>query len=630
MLAHHRARAVPVGLLTSLAAIAVLVPAANAAQLSGRVLAGDRPVAASQVRLYAAAAASAARLGSATTNSRGGFKVSYTSPRRASVLYAVASGRGTPARRALRLMAVADPAAASPRRLTINELTTVAAVYSLSWFLHGVRLTGPAPGLQNAAATVPSLVRPATGRIGPAVANPPNGSATATLATLRTLAAIVGGCTRGTPRDCHALFRAATPPRGPSPTDTLEAVHDIALNPVNNVRRIFRLRKARAYRPMLGRAPSSWVLSLKHTDGDYDGPGRMGFDSDGNIWVTNNFQPPGTDAGLYTIALDPGGHPRNGGPIDDGAVSGGGIQGNWWGIAIDSLDRVWLSNFTGDDPNAWNSPGFKGGNAASLFTQSGRAISPNTGFTAGNLQAPQGIAVDQNDNVWIANHGGNTVTVYPKGDPLQARVISGGGLYKPFTIAIDAQGNAWVNNGALDQSTPGTLTKISPDGQPTGPFEVGGMRSPQGMAIDSAGNLWVASLVDSNVTWIGPNGQVKGQFRVPSIEGAWGVAIDGDDNVWVASFVGQKVTQLCGRLASNCPPGAKTGDPLSPSLPGFTNGGLQHITAVQVDQSGNVWAANNWAQIAPTIGGDGLVEFIGAAPPVKTPMSGPPQPPTGR
>jgi hypothetical protein len=607
----------------SLGAVAGLATAASAAQLSGSVLAGNRPVAASHVTLYASGARAAARLGSATTNARGRFKVSYRSPRRQAVVYAVASGGRTPARRALRLMAVADPANASPRRLTINELTTVASAYSLSRFLRGAKLTGPSPGLPNAAATVPSLVSPATGKVGAAVANPPNGTSTDTLASFRTLAAIVGGCTRGTAGDCRALFRAATPPRGPRPTDTLGAIHDIALNPVNHVRRIFRLPKARAYRPTLSKPPSSWVLTLKHTDGGYDGPGRMAFDSRGNIWVTNNFQPPGTDAGLYVISLDPAGRPRNG-----GAVSGGGIQGNWWGIAIDSLDRVWLSNFTGNDPNAWNSPDFKGGNAASLFTAGGRALSGDAGFTAGNLQAPQGIAVDENDNVWIANHGGNTVTVYPKGDPLKARVISGGGLYKPFTIAIDARGNAWVNNGALDANRPGSLTKISPDGQPTGPFEVSGMRSPQGMAIDSAGNLWVASLVDSNVTWLGPDGEVKDQFRAPSIEGAWGVAIDGDDNVWVASFVGEKVTQLCGRIASNCPPGAKTGDPLSPSLRGFTNGGLQHITAVQVDQSGNVWAANNWANIDPTVGGDGLVEFIGAAPPVKTPMTGPPRQPS--
>jgi sugar lactone lactonase YvrE len=623
LVARRRTRPVVLTLFAALVAIAGLAADAQAAQLSGRVVAGSRPVDAARVTLYASGASAAAQLASATTDSRGTFRLSYTSPRRGAVVYAIASGGRMPARRALRFMAVADPADGSPRRLTLNELTTVASVYSLSRFLHGVKLTGPSPGLPNAAATVPSLVRPATGKVGSALANSPNGTSTNALATFRTLAALLGGCTTGTPRDCRALFRAATPPRGSRPTDTLGAIHDIALNPVNHVRRIFRLPKSRAYRPTLSKPPSSWVLTLKHTDGGYDGPGRMAFDSHGNIWVTNNFQPPGTDAGLYVISLDPTGRPRNG-----GAVSGGGIQGNWWGIAVDRLDRVWLSNFTGDDTAAWNSPDFQGGNAAALFTKNARALSNKTGITAGNLHAPQGIAVDQNNNTWIANHGNNTVTVYPKGDPLKARVISGGGLYNPFTIAIDARGNAWVNNGSLAPSTPGSLTRIAPDGNPNGTFEPGRMRSPQGMAIDSAGNLWIASLVDSNVTWLAPNGKVKGRFRAPSIEGAWGVAIDGDDNVWVASFVGQKITLLCGRIASHCPPGAKTGDPLSPALHGFTNGGLQHITAVQVDQSGNVWAANNWAQISPTVGGDGLVEFIGAAPPVKTPMIGPPQQPS--
>ena len=625
MLAARHARISVPSLLVCVAALALAAAPANAAQVSGRVLAGDRPVAGSRVTLYASGAAATARLGSATTGARGRFTVSY-SPRRGAVVYAIARGTRTRARRALRLMAVADPASAAPRRLTINELTTVAAAYSLSRFLRGATLTGPSTGLRNAAATVPSLVRPATGRVGSAVANPPNGNATETLATFRTLAAIVGGCTTGSPRDCRGLFTAATPSGGRRPTNTLGAIHDIALSPAHNVRRIFRLRKARAYRPTLQVPPSSWVLSLKHTDAPYDGPGRMAFDSNGNIWVTNNFQPPGTDAGLYTIALDPTGRPRTGTPFDNGSLTAGGIQGNWWGIAIDSLDRVWLSNFTGNDPNEFYSPDFNGGNAASLFTADGATAYPD-GITAGELHAPQGIAVDQNDNVWIANHGSDTVTYYPKGDPSQARVISGRRLYNPFTIATDADGNAWVNNGSLDANVPGSVTKISPDGTPTGPFPVNAMRSPQGMAIDSAGDLWIASLVDSTVTWLGRDGTVKGQFRAPSIEGGWGVAIDGHDNVWVASFLGQKVTKLCGRNPARCPRGKDTGDPISPRLHGFTNGGLQHITAVQVDQSGNVWAANNWAKIAPTVGGDGLVEFIGAAAPVKTPLIGPPAAP---
>ena len=116
------------------------------------------------------------------------------------------------------------------------------------------------------------------------------------------------------------------------------------------------------------------------------------------------------------IALDPTGRPRTEAPFDRGTLSGGGILGNWWGIAVDLQDRVWLSNYTGDDPNEFYSPAFKGGVAASLFTADGTALSPATGITAGPLQAPQGIAVDQDGDVFIANHGNHTVVRYPGGD----------------------------------------------------------------------------------------------------------------------------------------------------------------------------------------------------------------------
>jgi hypothetical protein len=458
--------------------------AASAVQVSGRVLAAHRPVPGAQVTLYAAGTGAPATLGRARANAHGRFAIRYARAPRGAVLYAQASGGRTPARRALRLMAVADPST-TPRRLVLNELTTVAAAYSLAQFLDGGQVSGPAPGLPNAAATVPSLVRPATGTAGAAIATAPNGTQSDSLATFGTLADVLAGCTRGGAPACRALFRAATPAGGERPTNTLDAVHAIALNPASNVGAIYRLARAHAYRPALHAAPSSWVLTLKHTDGGYDGPGRMAFDSDGNIWVTNNFEPPGTEAGLGVISLDPTGRARNGSP-----VTGGGIRGNWWGIAVDRQDRVWLSNFTGADPAEFYSPDFKGGIATSLFAQ---------------------------------------------------------------------------------------------------------------------------------------DGTVKGQFRARSIEGPWGVAVDGDDNVWVASFLGQKVTKLCGRTVANCPAGSKTGDPISPPLHGFTNGGLQHVTAVQIDASGNAWVANNWAQISPIVGGDGLVEFIGAAAPVATPMIGPPR-----
>jgi len=50
---------------------------------------------------------------------------------------------------------------------------------------------------------------------------------------------------------------------------------------------------------------------------------------------------------------------------------------------------------------------------------------------------------------------------------------------------------------------------------------------------------------------------------------------------------------------------------------------------VVIDSSGNVWVPNNWENIPipANPGGDGLVVFVGLAPPVKTPLNGPPQQP---
>src|SRR5208282_3286125 len=42
-------------------------------------------------------------------------------------------------------------------------------------------------------------------------------------------------------------------------------------------------------------------------------------------------------------------------------------------------------------------------------------------------------------------------------------------------------------------------------------------------------------------------------------------------NVWVANSTGRSVTELCGARPENCPPGKKTGDPISP--PGGYIGG---------------------------------------------------------
>ena len=119
--------------------------------------------------------------------------------------------------------------------------------------------------------------------------------------------------------------------------------------------------------------------------------------------------------------------------------------------------------------------------------------------------------------------------------------------------------------------------------------------------------------------------------------GSWAVTIDGNDQVWSSNFAGASITHLCGVRTETCPPGMKTGDPISPPG-GYVGGGMQPLTDIAIDPAGNVWVADNWQRpdscFAPyaneaystLCGGNGLTVFYGLAKPVRAPQIGPARP----
>lgn len=106
-------------------------------------------------------------------------------------------------------------------------------------------------------------------------------------------------------------------------------------------------------------------------------------------------------------------------------------------------------------------------------------------------------------------------------------------------------------------------------------------------------------------------------------------------HIFVDNFVGQSISELCGVRTQTCPPGMKTGDPISPPG-GFVGGGMLQLTDIAIDPAGNVWVADNWRDydnhcfvkpaeaISTQCGGNGLTVFYGMAKPVRTPQIGPP------
>ncbi|MDW5595303.1 hypothetical protein VSS74_13220 [Conexibacter stalactiti] len=627
------------------AAVAFLTCAAgaHAATLTGQVEAAGRPVAQATVRLFAAGAGSASALGTDRSAGDGSFSIDYEAPADDAQLYVVATG-GNRAGRALgaqvRLLAIVGPAEGAPTTTVVEERGTVAGAYALARFIDGTRISGPAPGLANAFTTAANLFEARTGKVSFVLSNSPSGLATEALPTFNTLANALASCTTGTRRSCRRLFAAAQPRGGARPADTLAAVVAIARNPSQHRAELFalahgsarragaagerargdgaggRTRRADApvYQPALTRPPNSWILALVYTGGGMNAPGRVAFDAAGNAWAGNNFARPGTTAGLGLTALTPSGQPILGSPY-----FGGGIRGPGWGTAVGADGRVWNANFAGD--------------SISVNAPDGTPLSPSGGYTAGSPTKPQGVAVGQNGDVWIASFGDDSVIRYPGGnpDPATAQKITRGGIENPFGIQVDARGHVWVSNGAESRS--GSVTELLPDGTPVRPRPIrgGGLLSPQGVALDSAGNVWVGNLLSRSVTRLLPNGRIAPESPIRgSIEGGWGVAVDGADHVWVAGFFGGNVSELCGVRRRTCPPGLRVGQPISPPRAGYDSAAFEHITAVQIDPSGNVWLANNWTTGSPLsepVGGNGLVQLVGAATPVRTPLIGLPRQP---
>jgi hypothetical protein len=100
-----------------------------------------------------------------------------------------------------------------PSTVVVNEMTTVASVWTHAQFLDGAAIKGHALGLKIAAGKVPSFVDLQTGGWGATIQDPLNSGQTPTMANFATLADLLSGCATRVKADaCSKLFAASTPP----------------------------------------------------------------------------------------------------------------------------------------------------------------------------------------------------------------------------------------------------------------------------------------------------------------------------------------------------------------------------------------------------------------------------------
>jgi hypothetical protein len=661
-------------------------PSYAAGSIDGRVFGAGAPIAKSTVTLWAATSDSPKQVAQTQTGDDGTFTMSFDGG--SGILYLVAAG-GEPAAAKIAgnnpaIVLVAVLGAQPPPHVVVNELTTVASVWTMNQFISGTAIQGYPLGLHIAAGNVPNFVDIRTGGWGGAIQDSLNGPQTPTMANFATLADSLSGCISRVSMDaCPTLFSAATPPVSSAPSNTLAAAESIARYPWYKPQRVFALLdrfypipqgknlRPVPFMPYLSWQPSAWVLPLRFDGGGYRAGGKAMFDSQGNLWVPDNFSIgwQGQDSLWegHATKFAPNGEPLS--PITTG-FTGGGMEGGTFGAAVDAHDNAWFTNY--------------GSQSITVFNKDGKPLTPPEGITfGGRLGLMQGIIVTPSGDVWILGISKSQLVYFPKGDLTKGRIVCEGATEEPcksfrapFHLGIDRQNRIWVSNSGVDHVTRFPAT----DPSKVENFKTGINNS--GLAIDSRGDVWVtnrfgtgllgmAHLVDmgirlklkgvapasdyltstmskqrggshgGSVTLLRPDGtQFPGSpFKGGGLPGPWAAAVDGNDNVWISNFAmpSSPIVELCGVRTENCPPGMKTGDQISPPG-GYVGGGLQMQTDIDVDPAGNVWAMNNWQDIDSCIGtppealstrcgGQGVVVFYGMAKPVRAPLIGPAQAP---
>jgi streptogramin lyase len=613
-------------------------PTAQKVILSGSVYGGSQPVVGAHVYLYAANTQSTAGPGIpagpgvlsapsnasvsllqaaantaadtngnyyVTTGASGTFSLTgdYAACTPGEQLYLYASGgnAGAGDNTAIGMMAIIGGCTAtypnSTTRVTINEMSTVAAAYAIAGFAsdathiaddEAVGTNASAAiaktGMANAFANSANLVTLATAN---ALSTTPSNNGTIPTTLLNTIASILANCvqTSGpTSPSCVELFNfTGTPTTG----DTATAAIRLAQNPVgvpgggvSITALINSLPQNVAFTPILLTPPNDFTIPIVYAGTGINAPNEITVDSTGNIWVANeggnSVSELASTGAAYTETdyTDPSLNPPN-------------------AVAIDLNGSVWLTNY--------------GGGSLTEFTGSGTNYTANS-YSGGGLNLPENIAIDGNNNVWATNLVPGSISEFV-GSGTSYTGTNYTGVSFPAAIAVDASENIWTGDnfdGIATEFTPGSGTY-----NPT-QYTNANLASGNALGIDANGSIWVVSGSSNNLgKFSGPSNSYTTQntYSGGGLNAPAALAVDGSGNIWIANGSGDSISEFSNLGAALSPTKGFTG---TDSLAGSTGGPLTGPTGIAVDGSGNVWVSDS---------SNTAVEFIGAATPATVPLA---------
>ena len=409
------------------------------------------------------------------------------------------------------------------------------------------------------------------------------------------------------------------------------------------------------------------------------GPAYVVFDKNDRAWITNNVTQGTPNSSAFCTVLEPDGSPASFSPLFGGGLLGNGFGvttdknketiylGNYgWGPTQCNPQEGSISVFSCEGAAISPPQG---------YTNSLHRVQGLNFDSKGNLWmcswGTQDPLAPSDVNYYNFESHNSSIVVYLGGDPNKAVSYDFGEIRSPhnltFSVTFDKEDNAIVSNaGAYSKDDPdkcqvSTIYKLElKDGiiRPLASWNAldnpitNGYEIFRQAAVNSKGEIYLAAIKSNRIIKLDKDLNFIKEFK-ENIHLPWGIIIDKKDTLWISNF-GKEVfasngTESIGPVGvtiiqetetgeinnfMTLPSGGEevllnngfplygniSGDSSSPqALPCFSP--LMRLTASSIDRCGNLWAVNNWKpaaylDIKENPGGDGIVIFIGVAPPM--------------
>jgi hypothetical protein len=258
----------------------------------------------------------------------------------------------------------------------------------------------------------------------------------------------------------------------------------------------------------------------------------LAIDAQNNVWVTNEQSPSTVNGGLGSVSVfNSSGQPVSG---TIGYTAGG--LDYPVAVAIDTNTDAWVVDF--------------GNSHVSLLSSAGAALSGASGYTTDSFAFPLAVVVDGNHNAWIGDENDTDITRVSSDGTQFLKVSCCDG---PDGLAIDQLGNVWIANLFGD-----SISEVSSSGAVVSSGYSDNKASidhPQGIAIDGSGHVWISNFRGPAITELaGASAASPGQILSPTagyapdakLLEAYDIVIDASGNLWVTSFGDNTITEFVG------------------------------------------------------------------------------------